>query len=52
MWAGGAGTGCLLSPALTFTQGERYTSQGRRVPQSRHYGCLTECVWHFFLICL
>lgn len=40
--------GYLLSPALTFTQGERYTSQGRRVPQSRHYGCLTECVWHFF----
>ena len=40
--------GYLLSPALTFTQGERYTSQGRQVPQSRHYGCLTECVWHFF----
>lgn len=48
VWAEGAGRGCLLFPALTFTQGERYTSQGRRVPQSRHYGCLTECVWHFF----
>lgn len=44
----GCWKGVFTLSGPTFTQGERYTSQGRRVPQSRHYGCLTECVWHFF----
>lgn len=39
--------GYLFSPALTFTQGEIHLP-GKAGPQSRHYGCLTECVWHFF----
>lgn len=37
---------CLLS--CPHLHPGRRASQGRRVPQSRHYGSLTICTWHFF----
>lgn len=44
---GGRWKGCvyLPSPALTFTpRGEKHLPPGQAGPESRHYGCLTECL--------
>lgn len=50
--AGGPGRVVFPLSCPHLHPGERSTSQGRWVPQSCHYRCLTERVWHFFFICL
>lgn len=46
--AGGPGRVVFPLSCPHLHPGERSTSQGRWVPQSCHYRCLTERVWHFF----